>query len=545
MWAVVCICCFLQQNLCCSPVYGSHCVLPFALASHQAKGTGDMPSGGHINVLQAAAGALEELRRSTTPEDDQAAEEAAVPMLVPTKRGKRSRSTHPAAASASSQAAAVAAAAALAEGPADTAQKPSGPSSSVPARTRRLSAKGRAAASKTDSADLGSARSSGANAELATASGQSNASGSSIAVVTDGAGVQSQPEAAADDAEKQHSQRQSGSKARGKSRLSRASSPVQAPVVESDHDALPVKRRTSIKRSAAGGTAAGADPVRKKRSGTASSATQAGAGKADVSAHAQAEPKSGPDDKAAAGTGAGDDGTRASAKGSGARRKSAPSTGPEAAPAASETAAGSSRRGSRGRAASQGANAVAAAEVAAAPAGRAKRSRPSSDVLPDVSASDANAADDMEQAGPSSSKVEEGAAGGGGTGHDPAKGPSGPKASKGKRRRQDMAEPQEDSPASHVKAARKATDNRYVLSPSTLLQQQCLLHTNPIPHNRHSNTCKAILDCCIALAPYALPGDDIVLSAAAFAPHSMRLKCSAAQSYWSYLFNTLLSGPQL
>ncbi len=440
------------------------------------KVTGDMPKGGLRNVLQAAAGALEDLRRSATPEDEQAAEEAAVPMLVPTKRGKQSRSAHPAAASASSEAAAVAAAAALAEGPADTAQKPGGQSTILPVRTRRLSAKGRAAASRTDSADLGSARSSGGDAELATASGQSNASGSSTAAVTAGAGMQSQPEAAFGDAEAQQGRGQSGSKVRGKSRLSRASSPVEAPVVESDPDAPPVKRRSSVKRSAAGGTAAGPDHVRKRRSGTASSAAQAGAGKADVSAHAQAEPKSGTDDKAAADTGAGDEGTNAGAKGSEARRKSALDNGPAAAaPAASETAAGSSRRGSRGRAASQGVNAVAAAEVAAAPAGRAKRSRPSSDVLPDGSVSAATAADDVEEAGPSSSRVEEGAAGG--TGHDPAKGPSGPKASKGKRRRQDVAEPQEDGPASHVKAARKATDNKYVLSPSTLLQQQCLPST--------------------------------------------------------------------
>ena len=499
-----------------------------------------MPKGGHNNVLQAAAGALEELRRSATPEDDQAAAEAAVPMLLPTRRGKRSRSARPAAASASSEAAAVAAAAALAEGPADTAQKPGGPSATVPARTRRLSAKGRAAASKTDSADLGSARSSGGNAELATASGQSNLSGSSIAAVPAGVGVQSQPVAAVDGAEKQQGRSQSGSKARGKSRLSRASSPVEAPVMESDPDAPPVKRRTSIKRSAAEGTVAGADAVHKRRSGTAASAAQAAAGKADVSAHAQAEPKSGPADKAAADTGAGDEGT--DAKGSGAKRKSALGTGPEAAPAASGTAAGSSRRGSKGRAASQGVDAVAAAEVAAAaaghsaaaPAGRAKRSRPGSDVLPDVSASEATAADDVEEAGPSSSRVGEDAAGGGGTGHDPAKGPSGPKASKGKRRRQDMAEPQEDGPASHVKAARKATDNKYVLSPSTSLQQQCLLSTRPRPHDRNSDTCTATLDCCFALAPSALSGDEATLSAAAFAPLSMWLTCSAALFCWSH-----------
>ncbi len=443
-----------------------------------------MPKGGHNNVLQAAAGALEELRRSATPEDDQAAAEAAVPMLLPTRRGKRSRSARPAAASASSEAAAVAAAAALAEGPADTAQKPGGPSATVPARTRRLSAKGRAAASKTDSADLGSARSSGGNAELATASGQSNLSGSSIAAVPAGVGVQSQPEAAVAGAEKQQGRRQSGSKARGKSRLSRGSSPVEASVMEADPDALPVKRRSSIKRSAAEGTAAGADPVHKRRSGTASSAA--------------------------------DEGTGAGAKG---RRKSAPGTGPAAAPAASGTAAGSSRRGSRSPAASQGVDAVAAAEVAAAaanhsaaaPAGRAKRSRPSSNVLPDVSASEATAADDVEEAGPSSSRVEEGAAGGGRTGHHPAKSPSGPKASKGKRRRQDMAAPQEDAPASHVKAARKAkaTDNKYVLSPSVLLQQQCLLSTKQRPHNRNSDTCKAPLDCCFVLAPSALSGDEM------------------------------------
>ena len=478
-----------------------------------------MPKGGHNNVLQAAAGALEELRRSATPEDDQAAAEAAVPMLVPTRRGKRSRSARPAAASASSEAAAVAAAAALAEGSADTAQKPGGPSATVPARTRRLLAKGRAAASKTDSADLGSARSSGGNAELATASGQSNLSGSSIAAVPAGVGVQSQPEAAVDGAEKQQGRRQSGSKARGKSRLSRGSSPVEASVMEADPDALPVKRRSSIKRSAAEGTAAGADPVHKRRSGTASSAAHAEAGKADVSAHARAEPNSGTADKAAADTGAGDEGTGAGAKGGGARRKSAPGTGPAAAPAASGTAAGSSRRGSRSPAASQGVDAVAAAEVAAAaanhsaaaPAGRAKRSRPSSNVLPDVSASEATAADDVEEAGPSSSRVEEGAAGGGRTGHHPAKSPSGPKASKGKRRRQDMAAPQEDAPASHVKAARKAkaTDNKYVLSPSVLLQQQCLLSTKQRPHNRNSDTCKAPLDCCFVLAPSALSGDEM------------------------------------
>ena len=416
-----------------------------------------MPKGGHNNVLQAAAGALEELRRSATPEDDQAAEEAAVPMLVPTKKGKRSRSAHPAAASASSKAAAVVAAATLAEGPGDTTQKPGGPSATVPARTRRLSAKGRAAASRTDSADLGSARSSGGNAELATASGQSNASGGSIAAVTAGAAV--------DDAEKQQGRRQSGSKARGKSRLSRASSPVEA-IMESEPDALPVKRRSSIKRSAAKGTAAGPDPVYKRRSGTASSAAQAGAGKVDMSIHAQAEPKGGTDDTAAADAGAGDEGTNTSAKRSGARRKSAPGTGPEA-PAASGRAAGSSRRGSRGRAASQGVDAVAAAEgadaagdhSAAAPASRAKRSRPSN-ILPDVSASEATAADDMEGAAPCSSRDEEDVAGGRHTGHDPAKGPSGPKASKGKCRRQDMAKPQEDGPASHVKAARKATDNK-------------------------------------------------------------------------------------
>lgn len=423
-----------------------------------------MPKGGHNNVLQAAAGALEELRRSATPEDDQAAEEAAVPMLVPTKKGKRSRSAHPAAASVSSEAAAVAAAAAIAEGPGDTTQKPGGPSATVPARTRRLPAKGRAAASRTDSADLGSAWSSGGNAELTTASGQSNACGSSIAAVTAGAGVQL---AAVDDAQKQQGRRQSGSKARGKSRLSRASSPVEAPIMESEPDALPVKRRSSIKRSAAEGTAAGPDPVYKRRSGTASSAAQAGAGKADVSTHAQAEPKGGTEDTAAADAGASDEGTNTSAKRSGARRKSAPGTGPEAAPAASGRAAGSSRRGSRGRAASQGVDAVAAAEVAdaagdhsaAAPASRAKRSRPSN-ILPDVSASEATAADDMEGAAPCSSRDEEDVAGGGHTGHDPAKGPSGPKASKGKCRRQDMAKPQEDGPASHVKAARKATDNK-------------------------------------------------------------------------------------
>ncbi|DBB04110.1 TPA: hypothetical protein ACH3X1_013160 [Trebouxia sp. C0004] len=413
-------------------------------------------------ATQAAAGALEELRRSATPEDDQAAEEAAVPMLVPTRRGKRSRSAHPAAASASSEAAAVAAAAALAEGPADTAQQPGGPSASVPARPRRLSAKGKAAASRTDSADLGSARSSGGNAELATASGQSNASGGSIAAATAGAGVQPQPEAI-DDAEKQQGRRQSGSRARGKSRLSRASSPVGAAVMELDSDALPVKRRTSIKRSAAKGTAVGPDPVHEMRSGTASSAAQAGAGKADASAHAQTELKSGTADKAPANTGA-------SAPGSGSRRKSAPDKGSAAAPAASGTATGSSRRSSRGRAASHAVDAVAAPEVAAeaadhlaaAPAGRAKHSGPSSNVLPDVSASEATAADDVEEAGPSSSRVEEDAAGGGGTGHDPAKRPSGPKASKGKRRRQDMAGPQEGSPASHVKAARKATDTKQV-----------------------------------------------------------------------------------
>lgn len=471
-----------------------------------------MPKGAHNIVLQAAAGALEELRRSATPEDDQAAEEAAVPMLVPTRRGKRSRSAHPAAASASSEAAAIAAAAALTEGPDNTTQKPGAQSTTVPARTRRLSAKGRTAASRTDSADLGGARSSGGDAELASASGQSHASGRSIAAVTAGTDVQSQPEAAVHGAEKQQGPRQSGSKARGKSRLSRASSPVEASGMESDSDALPVKRRTSIKRSAP----VGPDPVRKRRSGTASSAAQAGAGKADVSAHAQAEPRSGTADRAPADTGA-------STKGSEARRKSAPSTGPEAAPAASETAAGSSRRGSRGRAASQGVNAVAAAEVAAAPAGRAKRSRPSSEVLPHVSASEATTADDVEEAGPSSRRVQEDAAGGSRTGHDPAKGPSGPKASKGKRRRQDMAEPQEDGPASHVKAARKAIDNRYALSLSGLLQQQWLLSTKPRPHNRHSNTCKAMFDFCIAFAPSAMSGDEAKLSAAAFAPLSMWL----------------------
>ncbi len=469
-----------------------------------------MPSGGHINVLQAAAGALEELRRSATPEDEQGAEEAAALMLVPTRKGKRSRITHPADASASSEAAAVAAAAALAEGPADTAQKPGGQSTTLPARTHRLSAKGRPAASKTDSADLGSERSSGGNAELATASGQSKASGSSIAA---GAGVQSQPEAAVDDAEQQQGRRQSGSKGRGKSRLFRASSPVEAPTVESEPDALPVKRRTIIKRSAAEGTAAGADPVRKRRSGTASSAAQAGAAEEDVSAHVQVEPRSSTADKAPANTGT-------SAKGSGARRKSAPGTGPEAAPAASETAAGSSRRGSRGRAASQGVDAVAVAEVAAVPAGRAKRSRPGSNVLPDVSASEADAADDVEEAGPSSSRVEEGAAGGAGgegTGHDPAKGPSGPKASKGKRQRQDMAEAEEDGPASHVKAARKATDNKYVLSPSTPLQQQYLMSTKQRSHDRNSDTCKALLGCCFTLAPSVMSGDGATPSAAACA----------------------------
>lgn len=428
--------------------------------------------------MQAAAGALEELRRSATPDEDPEDEEAeaAVPMLMPTKKGRRGTHARPAAASTSSGAAAVAAAQALVEGAAGAAPHPAGQSVTGQAK-RRASGNSKAAASSAKGKVADRAQSTGGGAEPSTASAQSHAAdGSPSATAGDdlqsSQGICSQVKGqgrASQLTAVQGKQGGFGSRAQGRSRLSKASSSQAEPAaVEPDTAQLPVTYKASNRAPAADGIEAVPAVTRKRRSGTTLSGAQADVRQTEASADVQPQPKGSTAEEAAAHTGseAAAEGAGTAAKGGRAKRKSAPVTATAGAPAASAVPGASGRRGSRGGAASQEADTATAADTpAAAPASRAKRGRASTSALPDaIPVATAAAVEDKEdgdQAGPSSrgegAGVTDAAAG-----HGPAKRGSGAKANSRKRSRQDEASLADEGPASHVKAARKASDSKYV-----------------------------------------------------------------------------------
>ncbi len=424
--------------------------------------------------MQAAAGALEELRRSATPdisqEGDAEPEQASSPVLQPSRKGKRSRPTRTAPSTAAAEPAAVSAAEALAKGPADAATKPAGQSALGQTRPkRRASAKGKASTVTAEKGILTRAHSSGDNAELATAPESADTAAPEAEVSGQSGSSMSSQQA---DAEQQR--RQSDSKARGKSRLSKASSPEEPTASQTDAAGLPVKRRVSAKVSHAGSAQdVQAEPavVCSRKSGTGSTAAKQTA----VLAASQPEHKSSIAGKVTRDTvAAADEETAAAeepaAKGGKAKRKSAPAKGSTEAPAATEPAASSGRRGSRaGRGASQGVDSAAAQAASApalaarapdaVPAGRARKGRASGSGPDKASQAEATRAHEEEggdHAGPSSRGDDTGAAAEAVV-SGPAKGPE-LKAGRGKRSRQDMAGMQDEGPASHVKAARKSTD---------------------------------------------------------------------------------------
>ena len=431
--------------------------------------------------VQAAAGALEELRRSATPDID-SDEEVAVPVLLPIMKGRRSKTTRAAPASASGA-----------------------PAGGQTQAKRRASAKGRATASTAEDRDLTAAQSSRDGSGDASASGQSNESDGTIAAGQDN--VLSRRSRSSRQADVQ--QRLSGSKARGKSRLSKASSPAEPTDTKTAAAELPVKHTSSDKQPQAGATQPAAEANRK--SGTGSTVAQTKP-KQNISAdETQLKQQVSKAEQAAAGQDA-NLGEAAAAKGGRAKQKSALIAGPADASAASRPAARSSKRASRSsHGASQGVESTPAAASAsvhavtdAAPNGRAKRGRGSGTSPTDITQGEAaRPVEEQAQAQPSRlhktieaaasgpvkgpglrakrgrssasapqeisqlGKEEEqhlagpssGVAATGPAGEAAARG-TGVKTNKGKRSRQDLTEAEDEGPASQVKAARKGTETK-------------------------------------------------------------------------------------
>ena len=433
--------------------------------------------------VQAAAGALEELRRSATPDID-SDEEAAVPVLLPIMKGRRSKTTRAAPASASRA-----------------------PASGQTQAKRRASAKGRATASTAEDRDLTAAQSSRDGSGDASASGQSNESDGTIAAGQDN--VLSRRSRSSRQADVQQKQTLSGSKARGKSRLSKASSPAEPTETKTAAAELPVKHTSSDKQPQAGATQPAAEANRK--SGTGSTVAQTKVKQTIAADDTQLKQQVSKAEQAAAGQDA-NLGEAAAAKGGRAKQKSALIACPADASAASRPAARSSKRASRSsHGASQGVEctpAVASASVHAvtdaAPDGKARRGRGSGTSPTDISQGEAaRPVEEQAQAQPSRlhtateaaasgpvkgpglrakrgrssasapqeisqlGKEEEqhlagpssGAKATGPAGEAAARG-TGVKTNKGKRSRQDLTEAEDEGPASQVKAARKGTETK-------------------------------------------------------------------------------------
>lgn len=442
--------------------------------------------------MQAAAGALEELRRSATPDADADPHEPPPPALLPALKGKRSRTKRTAhattaASDSASDSAAVAAAEAVAAAPADAIDQ----SGKAAARPQcRVSVHSRAGAANGSTQSLPQQDSAAHSAASA-----STAAGSCGPDSAAAGGLQEGKERSE---HVQLGQAGPGSKAQGrrKSRLSKASSPTPEPSPVPDAAAEPPAkqrglpaRRGSAKQPPAdqGQTADDNRSSRPKRkSGTDSTAVKAGdavasetgpehaagsgstqctvaedisAGKAS-SGRARAKRKSvetpSQSKPLPAATWAG---RRGSKGGQSASEQAETTTVVHVAPAvppgddsakpapASKASMGSCGKGTAVQSYSQ----ATAAAAEAKPAASSRKSRGSKGTGNTAGPSKAAAAEE-EEAGPSVQ------AGGSHAAAEKVGGQA--KAAGGKRSWQSLEDAPDDGPAGGVKAARKATDSK-------------------------------------------------------------------------------------
>lgn len=446
--------------------------------------------------MQAAAGALEELRRTATPDADADPNEPPPPVLLPTLKGKRSRTkrtarTTTAASDSASDSAAVAAAKALA---ADAV----GQASKTAARPqRRVSVQSRAAAASGSNHSLPQ-QDSGAHSAASASTAAGSCGPNSAAAGASHEGKEGSEQV-------KQGQAGAGSQAQGRrrSRLSKASSPTPEPAPAPDAAAeppvkqrgLPARRGTTQQPPADQGQTSGDNGSSrpKRSSGTGSTAVKAGAAVAIETGPEQAAGSGSTQKTVAEGISAG----KASSGRGRAKRKSveAPS---ESKPLPAATRA--SGRGSRGgQSASEQAETTNAAHVAPAvplgddsanpaPASKAnKGSRVKGTAVRSHSQATAAAAAAEAKPTAASSRKRRGSQGQGNTAgpskaaaaQDDGEEEAGPsmqaggsqaavekavdqaKAAGGKRSRQSMADAPDDGPAGGVKAARKATDSKW------------------------------------------------------------------------------------
>lgn len=457
--------------------------------------------------MQAAAGILEDLRRSATPDLDADVDAdvdepagAAHPALQPTMKGKRSSTKRTARAAPAPQSeAAVAAAEAPAQGPAVADDHLSG-KGARPKRRAPAQSKATAASEGSEgTATLPGQNSAGHSAASASTAAHSNGHDSPAAGASE---EQEEGSKLVKRGQKRQAGSSSQAQGRRKSRLSKASSSAQDPtsVVDPAAEALLQQRGPARRGSAkqphadqAQGNDDRVTTVPKRNSGTGSTAVKPQDAVAIETAPEQAEEAAG---KGSPQNAAEDAQTSKSLSVRGkAKRKSVPTTVDEEQPPAP---AGGGRRGSRGGqpAPKQAANAAHVASAAASAADECRDTAPASKAKQDsrvkgttassqsqaaaaaeeeakpsggrrrssqgkastaraTSQSEAAAAEDdrEEEAGPSVQPggedvtTEKGAQ---------AKG----KAVRGKRSRQSMEDAADAGPAGHVKAARKATDSK-------------------------------------------------------------------------------------